>query len=131
MYENPLDLESEKNGPEGVITAAKEAVAGVRNPASETDQWNFHHIGRMEYSCRWDENWIEREIDHIMVVSADTTVDHNLNEISEVLWAEPDEIKRMMEGDGKWHNQVIAPWFRLIWQHYVIPNNYEFYIYDK
>ena len=52
----------------------------------------------MEYSCRWNEDWVEREIDHIMLVQADATVDHNLNEISEVLWAEPDEVKRMMEG---------------------------------
>ena len=36
----------------------------------------------------------------IMVVRADATVDHNLNEISEVLWAEPDEVKRMMNGRG-------------------------------
>ena len=44
-----------------------------------------------------------------MVVRADATVDHNLNEISEVLWAEPDEVKRMMDGQGKWQDQVIAP----------------------
>ena len=124
---HPLDLESEKNGPEGAITAAKRKLwqeLGISQ--NETDQWTFHHVGRMEYSCRWNEDWIEREIDHIMLVQADATVDHNLNEISEVLWAEPDEVKRMMEGQGKWQDQVIAPWFRLIWQHYVIPNDCDF-----
>ena len=35
-----------------------------------------------------------------MVVRADATVDHNPNEISEVLWAESDEVKRMMDGQG-------------------------------
>ena len=124
---HPLDLESEKNGPEGAMTAARRKLwqeLGI--PQNETDQWTFHHVGRMEYSCRWNEDWIEREIDHIMVVRADATVDHNLNEISEVLWAEPDEVKRMMDGQGKWKDQVIAPWFRLIWQHYVIPNDCDF-----
>ena len=124
---HPLDLESEKNGPEGAMTAARRKLwqeLGI--PQNETDQWTFHHVGRMEYSCRWNEDWIEREIDHIMVVRADATVDHNPNEISEVLWAEPDEVKRMMDGQGKWQDQVIAPWFRLIWQHYVIPNDCDF-----
>ena len=124
---HPLDIESEKNGPEGVMTAAKRKLhqeLGI--PQNETDGWIFHHIGRMEYACRWNKDWIEREIDHIMVVRADPTVDHNLNEISEVLWAKPDEVKKMMDGSGKWHDQVIAPWFRLIWQHYVIPNDCDF-----
>ena len=124
---HPLDLESEKDGPEGAITAAKRKLwqeLGISQ--NETDKWTFHHVGRMEYACRWNEDWIEREIDHIMVVRADPTVDHNLNEISKVLWAEPDEVKKMMDGNGKWHNQVIAPWFRLIWQHYVIPNDCDF-----
>ena len=124
---HPLDLESEKNGQEGAIAAAKRKLwqeLGI--PQNETKQWTFHHVGRMEYSCRWNEDWIEREIDHIMVVRADATVDHNLNEISEVLWAEPDEVKRMMNGQGKWQDQVIAPWFRLIWQHYVMPNDCDF-----
>ena len=124
---HPLDIESEKNGPEGVMTAAKRKLhqeLGI--PLNETDGWIFHHIGRMEYACRWNEDWIEREIDHIMVVRADPTVDHNLNEISEVLWAKPGEVKKMMDGNGKWHDQVIAPWFRLIWQHYVIPKDCDF-----
>ena len=124
---HPLDIESEKNGPEGVMTAAKRKLhqeLGI--PQNETDGWIFHHIGRMEYACRWNKGWIEREIDHIMVVRADPTVDHNLNEISEVLWAKPDEVKKMMDGSGKWHEQVIAPWFRLIWQNYVIPNDCDF-----
>ena len=61
-----------------------------------------------------------------MVVQADATIDHNLNEISEVLWADPNEVKRMMDGQGNWQDQVIAPWFRLIWENYIIPNDGDF-----
>ena len=124
---HPLDVESEKNGPEGAINAARRKLwqeLGV--PQNESDLWTFHHIGKMEYSCRWNEEWIEREIDHIMVVQADATTDHNLNEISEVLWADPNEVKRMMDGQGNWQDQVIAPWFRLIWENYIIPNDGDF-----
>ena len=77
----------------------------------------------MEYSCRWNEDWIEREIDHIMVVIADTEVNHNENEISDVLWADASEIARMMEGSGDWAEEVIAPWFRLIWEKFAVPSD--------
>ena len=121
---HPLDMGSENDGTEGVKNAARRKLdheLGI--PKEITEQWPLHHIGRMEYSCRWDQDWIEREIDHIMVVCTDTVVNHNENEISEVLWADSSEIKRMMEGEGEWENEVIAPWFRLIWEKFVIPND--------
>ena len=124
---HPLDLGAENDGADGVVNAAKrklEQELGV--PTKESALWTFHHIGRMEYSCRWNEDWIEREIDHIMVVRADANIDHNLNEISDVLWAEPTEVNRMMDGEGEWGNEVIAPWFRLIWENYVTPKNFDF-----
>ena len=121
---HPLDIGSENEGSNGVENAARrklEQELGI--PVEITETWYFHHIGRMEYSCRWDNDWIEREIDHIMVVHADTEVNHNENEISDVLWADSFEISRMMDGDGDWEHEVIAPWFRLIWEKFAIPND--------
>ncbi len=121
---HPLDMKSENDGSEGVENAARRKLdqeLGI--PLEITETWSFHHIGKMEYSCRWDKDWIEREIDHIMVVQADTEVNHNENEISDVLWVDPLEIGRMMEGNGKWNDEVVAPWFRLIWEKFVIPQD--------
>ena len=121
---HPLDMKSENDGSAGVENAARRKLdqeLGI--PLEITETWSFHHIGKMEYSCRWDKDWIEREIDHIMVVQADTEVNHNENEISDVLWADPLEISRMMEGNGKWNDEVVAPWFRLIWEKFVIPQD--------
>tara|TARA_B100001094_G_C18154169_1_gene785447 strand:+ start:305 stop:1993 length:1689 start_codon:yes stop_codon:yes gene_type:complete len=121
---HPLDMKSENDGSEGVENAARRKLdqeLGI--PLEITEKWSFHHIGKMEYSCRWDKDWIEREIDHIMVVQADTEVNHNENEISDVLWVDPLEIGRMMEGNGKWNDEVVAPWFRLIWEKFVIPQD--------
>jgi len=123
---HPLDVESENEGSNGVENAARrklEQELGI--PLDITEKWSFHHIGRMEYSCRWNEDWIEREIDHIMVVNTDTEVSHNENEISDVLWADSREINRMMEGSGKWGDEVIAPWFKLIWENYAEPHGCE------
>ena len=119
---HPLDMESENDGTEGVKNAARRKLdheLGI--PKEITEQWSFHHIGKLEYSCRWDKDWIEREIDHIMVVCVDAVVNHNENEISDVLWVDSLEIKRMMEGEGEWKNELIAPWFRLIWEKFLIP----------
>ena len=107
----------------GVENAAKrklEQELGISR--SVTDSWDFHHIGRMEYACRWNDEWIEREIDYIMVVFADVEVEPNSNEISEVRWVNGEEIQSMMEGRNGWSGQVIAPWFKLIWENYAIPN---------
>ena len=119
---HPLDIESENIGIEGVKNAAirkLEQELGI--PGEVTEGWSFEHIGRIEYSCRWNHEWVEREIDHIMVVMADPMVEHNENEISEVLWAGPEEIKRMFDGEGQWGDEVVAPWFRLIWDNFAIP----------
>ena len=121
---HPLDIGSENEGSNGVENAARrklEQELGI--PVEITESWSFHQIGRMEYSCRWNNDWIEREIDHIMIVHADTEVNHNENEISDVLWADSFEISRMMDGDGDWGDEVIAPWFRLIWEKFAIPND--------
>ena len=121
---HPLDMKSENDGSDGVENAARRKLdqeLGI--PLEITETWSFHHIGKMEYSCRWDEDWIEREIDHIMVVQADTEVNHNENEISDVLWLDPLEISRMMDGKGKWNDEVVAPWFRLIWEKFAIPQD--------
>ena len=94
---NNVLKEQENEGSNGVENAARrklEQELGI--PLDITEKWSFNHIGRMEYSCRWNEDWIEREIDHIMVVNTDTEVSHNENEISDVLWADSSEINRMM-----------------------------------
>ena len=124
---HPLNIEGENgDSKEGVIVAARrklEQELGI--PASITEGWEFQHIGRMEYSCRWNEEWIEREIDHVLVVTADVDVSPNSNEISDVIWADKEQIQRMMDGEGEWGDEVISPWFRLLWNNIIEPNGYE------
>ncbi len=121
---HPLDTESEREAGQGAINAAKRKMTQELGITSEeSNSWDFHHMGRMEYSCRWDDEWIEREIDHILIVSAEPQVSHNENEISDVIWADSDTIEKMMTGTGKWADEIIAPWFRRIWEHFARPNN--------
>ena len=80
---HPLDLEGENgDSVEGVKEAARRKLdqeLGI--PRNITDQWDFHHVGRFEYKCRWNEDWVEHEIDHVLIVEADCEVNFNRNEI--------------------------------------------------
>jgi geranylgeranyl diphosphate synthase type I len=74
---------------------------------------DFSFMTKMVYSSRMNEEWIEREIDHILVIKADVDVNINENEVSEIKWVSQEELEAMLvaevEGDGE-----IAPWFRCI-----------------
>ncbi len=121
---HPLDFENENNGESsGIINAAVrklEQELGI--PTTVTRDWEFKFIGKFEYSCRWSIDWIEKEIDHVLVVQANCEVKVNDNEINEIMWLTEPDIIDMMEGNGKWENQLIAPWFRMIWKHFLAPN---------
>tara|TARA_B100000029_G_scaffold63942_1_gene57273 strand:+ start:862 stop:2577 length:1716 start_codon:yes stop_codon:yes gene_type:complete len=114
---HPLDIPGENDDVvDGVINAAKRKLQqelGISK--SEISEINFRHLGSFHYECRWDSDWIEREIDHVLVAISDVEVDPNPNEISDTKWLSGDEITEMMTGRGFWKDQLVAPWFRLLW----------------
>ena len=118
---HPLDIDGENSDPiEGVTEAARRKLdqeLGI--PRTITDDWKFHHIGRFEYKCRWDSDWVEHEIDHVLIVEADCEVDFNRNEIQSVDWLDKDSLIRMMERKGRWKSQLIAPWFEAIFNNFL------------
>lgn len=121
---HPLDIENE-NGDEieGVIHASKRKMfqeLGI--PEKVSSSWDYNHIGRFEYSCRWDDEWIEHEIDHVLIVRASPELSINENEIMDTRWLTHEEINQMLEGENEWKNSIIAPWFRMIWKHFIEPH---------
>jgi len=121
---HPLDVENE-NGDEieGVIHASKRKMfqeLGI--PEEISSSWDYNHIGRFEYSCRWDDEWIEHEIDHVLIVRASPELSINENEIMDTRWLTHEEINQMLEGENEWKNSIIAPWFRMIWKHFIKPH---------
>ena len=118
---HPLDIDGENDDPiEGVKEAARRKLdqeLGI--PRTITNDWKFHHIGRFEYKCRWDSDWVEHEIDHVLIVEADCEVDFNRNEIQSVDWLDNDSLIQMMERKGRWKSQLIAPWFEAIFNNFL------------
>ena len=100
---------------EGVVDAAvrkMEQELGI--PAEVSSKWDYNLVGRFMYSSRWDPEWIEREIDHVLMVRADVDVDPNPNEIEAHEWIDLDELGRMVSQEGRWGDEVVAPWFKAI-----------------
>ena len=118
---HPLDNANENGDSiDGVIAAAKRKLEQELGIASSTvSEWNFDHIGSFEYMCRWNQDWVEHEIDHVLVVQAQAEPQPNPNEISEVRWLDPRELTDMIRGDGVWSDLDVAPWFKMIWEHFL------------
>lgn len=120
---HPLNIDDEINGLEGVINAARrklEHELGI--PNSITKNWIFNSLGSFEYNCRWDSDWIEREIDHVLFVQADVKLNINKNEIEEIKWLDHQDLGKMMNRDGDWSGEYIAPWFKMIWKYFLKEN---------
>ena len=74
---------------------------------------SFHFITKMRYCARMNETWIERELDHILVIQADVDITPNPNEISDIMWVSEEELEAMLV-DEDHQAGVVAPWFRCI-----------------
>ena len=123
---HPLDIVGENGDPiEGVIEAARRKLdqeLGIQRTL--TNNWKFNHIGRFEYKSRWDADWIENEIDHVLIVQADCEVNFNRNEIQAVDWLSKESLTQMMERKGRWKSQIIAPWFEAIYHNFLNSGNF-------
>ena len=89
-----------------------EQELGIPSEISET--WDFRQIGKFKYSSRWNSEWIEREIDHVLMVRGDTDIKPNLNEVEAFEWLDLDEVGSMVAQTGRWSEEVVAPWFKAI-----------------
>ena len=115
---HPLDIPGENEDViTGVMNAARRKLhqeLGISK--SQISDIEFRHLGSFHYECRWDSDWVEREVDHVLVAVADNIeFNPNPNEISDTRWVAGTEIDEMMSGKGFWKDQIVAPWFRLLW----------------
>ena len=80
---------------------------------SQLDINDFHFITKMMYSARMNADWIEREIDHILVIQADVNLSINENEVSETKWVSQEQLHQILSGNEQIGGEI-APWFRCI-----------------
>ena len=119
---HPLDIDGENgDSKEGCINAAKRKLPQELGIDQEVaNSMEFSHLGSFQYKCRWDDEWLENEVDHVLMTRVDSLqLNPNENEISNHKWIGPEEISEVMEGTGQWKEQIVAPWFRLLWKEFL------------
>ena len=82
-------------------------------------KWDFKQVGRFKYSSRWDSEWIEREIDHVLMVRGNADINLNLNEVETFEWLSLDQVRNMVMQKGRWSEEIVAPWFKAIVSSYL------------
>ena len=78
----------------------------------------FDFLTRIHYLAPSDGKWGEHEIDYILFIEADVTLDINQNEVQETRWVSADELRQMFKDvetkTGVDKALKYTPWFRLI-----------------
>ncbi len=106
--------EMEEENAMGVKRAAVrklEQELGIDPATVSTDDMVF--MTKMRYAARMNEEWIEREVDHVIVLCADVEINPNPNEVANVMWVDYEAMETMLV-ENREANDAIAPWFRCI-----------------
>ena len=119
---HPLDIDGENGDPaQGCINAAIRKLPQELGISQEVaSSIDFKHIGCFQYECRWNDEWLENEVDHVLVARVQSLeISPNSNEISDYMWVDENEIVEIIDGTGRWESELVAPWFRLLWREFL------------
>ncbi|MCJ1245502.1 isopentenyl-diphosphate delta-isomerase idi1 [Trapelia coarctata] len=95
----------------GVKRAAQRKLGhelGIKKEQVPIEKFNF--LTRIHYLAPSDGKWGEHEIDYILFVKADVDLEANPNEVQDVRYVSPDEMKAMFKDESL----KFTPWFKLI-----------------
>ena len=113
---HPLHAEAEldeENAMGVKRAAARKLEQELGIPPSQVSEDDMSFMTKMRYASRMNAEWIEREIDHILVMTADVELNPNPNEVAEVMWVDHEALEAMLIEERQPENAV-APWFRSI-----------------
>ena len=71
-----------------------EQELGIDPSTLSTDDMTF--MTKMRYAARMNAEWIEREVDHVLVMCADVEVDPNPNEVANIMWVDREALEAML-----------------------------------
>lgn len=107
-------LELEENNAQGVRRAAQRRLrAELGIPLEQVTPEEICYLTRIHYKARSDGIWGEHEIDYILFVQKNVTLNPDTNEIKSYCYVTQEELKQLLEKASK--NEIkITPWFKLI-----------------
>ncbi|XP_015278693.1 PREDICTED: isopentenyl-diphosphate Delta-isomerase 1 isoform X2 [Gekko japonicus] len=107
-------LELEENNTIGVRRAAQRRLqAELGIPMEQVTPEEIFYLTRIHYKARSNGIWGEHEIDYILFVQKNVTLNPDPNEIKSYCYVTQNELKELLEKASR--NEVkITPWFKLI-----------------
>ncbi|KAI0001601.1 Isopentenyldiphosphate isomerase [Russula vinacea] len=92
------------------IAASRKLEHELGIPREQTPIDKFQYLTRIHYLAPSDGMWGEHEVDYILFLTADVTVEANANEIRDHKYVDKAELQAMFEEEGN----SFTPWFKLI-----------------
>ncbi|XP_075000211.1 isopentenyl-diphosphate Delta-isomerase 1 isoform X1 [Calonectris borealis] len=109
---HPLELE--ENNAIGVRRAAQRRLkAELGIPMEQVTPEEISYLTRIHYKAKSDGIWGEHEIDYILFVQKDVTLNPDPNEIQSYCYVTQKELKQLLDKASK-NEAKITPWFKLI-----------------
>ncbi|ESO11609.1 hypothetical protein HELRODRAFT_71437 [Helobdella robusta] len=111
-----IPLELEEDDAIGVKRAAQRKLKhelGIESAEVPLD--SFKYLMRIKYKSEnvpADNTWGEHEIDYILIVQKDVTLNPNNNEVKETKYVDSQGLKKLLESESS--GTLITPWFKLI-----------------
>lgn len=113
---HPLNtpLETEEKDAVGVRRAAQRRLyAELGIPTEQVSPDELRYLTRIHYKAQSDGIWGEHEIDYILFVQKDVSLDPDANEIQSHCYVSKEELKQLLE-KAKREEVKVTPWFQLI-----------------
>lgn len=79
---------------------------------------DFTYLTRIHYKAPSDSLWGEHEIDYILFVQKDISINANPNEVMAYKFVSKQELKDLLR-DGRENRVKITPWFRMICERFL------------
>ncbi|KAH8835244.1 NUDIX hydrolase domain-like protein [Flagelloscypha sp. PMI_526] len=92
------------------VAASRKLFHELGIPQSQTPVDEFVYLTRIHYLAPSNGLWGEHEVDYILFITADVTVEANPNEIRDFKYVDKAELQAMFAEEGN----SFTPWFKLI-----------------
>ncbi|XP_063778010.1 isopentenyl-diphosphate Delta-isomerase 1-like isoform X2 [Pseudophryne corroboree] len=107
----PLETEEDAIGVRRAAQRRLKAELGI--PMEQVTPDELHYLTRIHYKAQSDGIWGEHEIDYILFVQKDVTLDPDPNEIKSHCYVSKEELTALLK-KAKQGEVKITPWFQLI-----------------
>ncbi|KAF8640663.1 hypothetical protein AX17_000320 [Amanita inopinata Kibby_2008] len=106
-----FDAEKEEEDQLGVkVAASRKLEHELGIPQSQTPVDQFQYLTRIHYLAPSNGIWGEHEVDYILFLTRDVTVNANVNEVRDYKYVSKEELQAMFEDP----RIGFTPWFKLI-----------------